>query len=109
MQGGRLRHQITIESSSASKNGFGEEVLTWATYMSTWASIDPIRGREYMEAKQVQADVDTRIRVRGQSDKTLKPSMRVKFGSRYFMIISVINVVEIGKEIQLMCREQIDG
>lgn len=110
MGAGRYRHRITIESSSAVLNGFGEETLTWSTYMTAWAAIEPLRGREYMEAKQVQADVDTRIRLRGQASKTIQPSMRVKFGARIYEIVSPpINVSEIGKEVQLMCREQIDG
>lgn len=109
MQSGRLRKRITIESSTATRNSFGEEIPNWATYMSAWAAIEPIRGREYLEAKQVQADIDTRIRVRGQPGKTIRPTMRVKYGSRIYMILSVISVSEIGKEIQLMCREQIDG
>jgi SPP1 family predicted phage head-tail adaptor len=109
MQAGRLRQQVIIENFTVTKNAFGEEIPGWATYMSTWAAVEPVRGREYMEARQVQADVDTRIRVRAQSGKTILPTMRVKFGSRIYTIQSVINVGELGKEIQLMCKEQIDA
>ena len=35
------------------------------------------------------------------------PKMRVKFGSRIFDILSVINVKESNRELQLMCRESI--
>ena len=33
------------------------------------------------------------------------PKMRVKYGSRIFDILSVINVSERNRELQLMCRE----
>lgn len=109
MQSGRLRKRITIESYTVAQGETGQETKTWSTYMSAWAAIEPMRGREFMEAKQLQADVDTRIRMRGQPDKTVKPSMRVKFGTRTYLISSVINVNEIGEELQLICKEQIDG
>lgn len=109
MKIGNLRHRITIQKKSATRDSYGAETISWTTYLTVWAAIEPLRGREYMEARQVQADVDTRIRMRAQSVYTIKPGMQVLFGARIFDIISVIEVEERNREVQLMCREQIEG
>lgn len=108
MQAGWLRHRITIKDKQISRADNGEEVITWADHYSAWASIEPLRGREYLESKQIVADVDTRIRLRHQPDETPLPRMRVYFGSRIFEIVSVVNVKEKGAELNLMCKELID-
>jgi len=70
------------------------------------ASIEPISGREYFSAQTTQADVTHRINLRYVAG--VKPKMRVKYGSRIFDILSVSNVDERNRELQLMCRESID-
>lgn len=107
MQAGRLRHRIVVQKKQAKVDSFGEEVISWVKHLDAWGSIEPLRGQEYLEAKQVQADVSTRIRMRWQAGIT--PGMRVLYGSRVFDIQSVINVFERGRELQLMCLERIEG
>ena len=108
MQAGWLRHRITIQDKQISRKDNGEEDISWADHFSAWASIEPLRGREYLESRQIQADVDTRIRLRHQPDQQPLPRMRVEFGSRYFEIVSVANVKEKGAELNLMCRELVE-
>ena len=73
-----------------------------------WAAIEPLRGREWLETRMVQADVDTRIRIRYLS--TVTPSMRVLWGTRVFEIIAPpIHLQERKRETHLMCREQNNG
>jgi SPP1 family predicted phage head-tail adaptor len=107
MQAGRLRQRIRIEKKTVTRNAVGEEVIAWAPLVSLWASIEPLRGREYLEAKQVQASVDARIVVRYQPE--ILPSMRVVFSERVYAIESVIHVAEGKRETQLMVTEQING
>ena len=76
---------------------------TWSTYATVQASIEPISGREYFAAQSTQADVTHRIRIRYLSG--IVPKMRVSYNSRIFDILSVINVGERNRELQLMCRE----
>ena len=76
---------------------------TWSTYATVQASIEPISGREYFAAQSTQADVTHRIRIRYFSG--IVPKMRVSYNSRIFDILSVINVGERNRELQLMCRE----
>lgn len=103
MRAGKLRHKITIESKSNAQDAYGALVETWSTYATAWASIEPLTGREYFEQGKVSSEVTTRIRIRHISGVT--NLMRVKFGTRIFTIVTVINIDERNKEYELMCKE----
>ena len=105
MEAGKLRNRVTIQKKSVVRDSYGAETITWVTHCQAWASIEPLRGREFMEARQAQAELTTRIRVRYQSG--IEPEMRVLFGTRTFDIQDVIHVLERRREIQLMCTEQL--
>jgi SPP1 family predicted phage head-tail adaptor len=105
MKIGKLRHRITIEQVTETQDTDGSVVETWAVFATIQASIEPISGREYFAAQSTQADVTHRIRLRYLSGVT--PKMRVNYSSRIFDILSVINVNERNRELQLMCRESI--
>lgn len=108
MRAGQLHERVVIQSKSVTRDTYGAETVTWVTHATVWASIEPLRGREFLEARMVQADVDTRIRIRYLS--TVTPSMRVLWGARVFEIIAPpIHVGERRRETQLMCREQNNG
>jgi SPP1 family predicted phage head-tail adaptor len=106
VRAGKLRHRITIEQVAETQDSDGSVIETWSTFANAQASIDPISGREYFAAQTTQADVTHRISLRFISG--VIPKMRVKYGSRNFDILSVINVGERNRELQLMCRETID-
>jgi len=103
---GKLRNRVTIEQVAETQDSDGSVIETWSNYAGAQAAIEPISGREYFAAQTTQADVTHRISLRYVSGVT--PKMRVKYGSRVFDILSVININERNRELQLMCRESID-
>lgn len=103
MRAGRLRHVITIQQATETRDSVGAIIRTWATYDTVRASIEPLNGREYFNASQVQAEVSTRIRVRYLDGLTSK--MRILFGSRIYDIKAIINDKERNFEMTLMCVE----
>lgn len=105
MKIGRLRHRITIEQVAEAQDTDGAVLESWTPYTTVQASIEPVSGREYFAAQSTQADVTHRISLRYLSGIT--PKMRVNHTSRIFDILSVINVGERNRELQLMCRESI--
>ncbi len=107
MNAGRLRHRIRIQTPTAARNGYGEQIITWTTLATVWAAVEPLRGRELYDAEQVQAEISHRVRIRPYPGVT--PQMRVLFDSRVLMIETVINVEERGRDMQLMCREMPDA
>lgn len=106
MFAGWLRHRIVIQELVGAKNSYGEVVQSWQDVATVWASVEPLRGREYVEAAAAQANVDHRIRMRYRAG--IGPAMRVKFGERVFAIVSVIDARERHKELELMCKEGVD-
>jgi SPP1 family predicted phage head-tail adaptor len=102
---GKLRHRITIEQVTETQDADGSIVEIWSPFAVVQASIEPASGREYLAAQSIQADVTHRIILRFLTG--IVPKMRVNYGSRIFDILSVINVGERNRELQLMCRESI--
>ena len=39
MQAGRLRHRITVQKKSVTRDGFGAEVISWTKHVDAWGSI----------------------------------------------------------------------
>lgn len=107
MNPGILRNQVVIQRKTSTQSTTGEEVITWVNVAMVWASIEPLRGQEFLEAARLAADIDARIRIRYRAG--ILPSMRVVFGERIFDIQAVIHVKELKREMQLMVKERIDG
>lgn len=103
MRAGELRHRVTIQQKSVTRDSFGAETVSWTDVAVVWAAIEPLQGREFFSAQQVNAEVTTRIRIRYRSGIT--PAMRVLFGSRAFDIQGIINIEERNRELHLMCKE----
>lgn len=100
---GRLRHRIVIQSPTETINSYGEREQTWATFATVWASIEPMRGRELLEAQQINAELSVKIRIRYLA--SVKPKYRISWDSRTFEINSIANIEERDREIELMCTE----
>lgn len=105
MNAGKLNHRITVQSKTAAADTYGGETITWTTFATVWASIEPLRGNEFIESQRAGAELTTRIRVRYRSGYA--PTMRVTWGTHVYDVEAVINVNEAGRETQLMCREVI--
>jgi SPP1 family predicted phage head-tail adaptor len=105
MKIGKLRHRIAIEQVAEIQDSDGSVIETWSAFADVQASLEPVSGREYLAAHSTQADVTHRINLRYLAG--IVPKMRVNYDSRIFDILSVINVGERNRELQLMCRENI--
>ncbi len=105
IRAGELRHKVTIQNYTTSPNAVSEPVKTWADYATVWASIEPIRGKEFWDSQQVNAEITGKIKLRYLSGITSK--MRVKYETRIFEILSVINPGEKNRELQLMVKESV--
>lgn len=103
MKIGKLRHRITLQEYTSSRDSFGAEVETWSDTATVWASIEPLSGREYFAAQQVNAEISTKITLRYRS--SVKPTMRVLYEGRVYEILSVINAGERNRELILICKE----
>ena len=102
MFAGELRHYVTIQTPTFTQDAAGGPTITWGTYANVWASIEPLKGNEYLQAK-VQSEVETRIRIRALDG--VEEKMRVLWTPTTYEIVTVINVFERDQEMQLMCKK----
>lgn len=104
MDAGRLDKRISIERVEITQDPvYGSSVESWVPAHTLWASVEPISGREYWQAKLAMSESTVRIRIRYVPG--IVSTMRVVYLGRTFGIQSVINVAEANREIQLMCLE----
>ncbi|HDZ39249.1 MAG TPA: head-tail adaptor protein [Marinobacter sp.] len=103
MQAGQLRHRVEVQASSEA-NSRGNTTKTWTTEVTIWAGIEPLSGRELIEAQEVVADATHRVKIRYLADVT--PKKRFLFGTRELYIESVQNIDERNRELVLTCVER---
>jgi len=102
MQAGRLRRRVTIQRKTVTRDSFGAETITWQEVATVWASVEPLRGREFLESRRAEAEVTTRITIRYRAGIT--PEMRVVHGDDAYNIVSVIEPESRLRALVLMCR-----
>ena len=103
MRSGRLRHRVTIEEATDTRDGVGHPIPAWMTWAIVWAEIVPLSGRELYAAQEVHNEITTRIWLRYREGLTTK--MRLRHGSTIYNINAPINSGERNKVIQLLCSQ----
>jgi SPP1 family predicted phage head-tail adaptor len=103
LRSGKLRRRLEIQRVIETQGATGEITVTWGTFATVWGSVEPLRGQEFWAAKEQQAQVDTRIRIRYLEGVT--PKMQVLDGTRVFLIYAVIDPETRHQEMQLMAQE----
>lgn len=104
MRAGKLRHLVTVDQRSATPDTYGEPAQTWTPlYTNQPASIEPLSGRELINAQAVQSDVTHRVRMRYVSG--IETKHRIVFGTRVLDIRAIRNVDERGIEWEMLCTE----
>lgn len=103
MRIGDLNKRITLQSKTSVADGMGGTTDAFADVCTVWAAIWPTSAREQVEANQTVMTISHRVRIRYRSD--IKASWKIKFGERYFAIVSIINPSERNQMLDLLCRE----
>lgn len=107
IRSGRLRDLVEIRNPVRTLNEHGEEKLNYVTVETAWVSVEPIRAREYIEARHLQPELETVI--------VLRPTDNVRSDSQivvldkgiervYELIGPPINVENRNKRMELLCR-----
>ena len=104
---GQLDKRVKIQQATVARDAHGQPIETWSDLASVWASIEPLRGREFFAARQFQAE--TTHKLTGHWISGVLPTMRISHGSRTFGIEAVINVGERNRVLELMCTEVLAG
>ena len=103
MKVGRLRHQLTIESYTASIAANGETSKTWTTTATVFGEVRPVSAREVLRGDKAQQEISHVATIRHRSGVLAK--MRVKWLGRTLEILGVIPDRTDSRMIQLTCKE----
>lgn len=110
MNAGKFRNLITIQQPTSAQQTDGSYGVTWSTFATVYAAIEPLTGKELVMAGGVETMYTHRIRTRAIGGIT--PNMRVQFVdgfsgvTRYFSIVHIRNVESGNREMQLICEER---
>lgn len=104
MRAGKLRHRIVLQRNEPVRNALGDPIPNWVDYATVYAEVSPLKGREFFDAQQVNAELTTRVRIRWREG--VKAEHRIVFRDRTLEIASPpININEKNHELVLMCKE----
>ena len=104
---GSLNKRIELQAQTKTSDEMGGFVTIWTSMLPAGttiaAAIWPISASEMIQAGQTVMTITHRIRIRYRS--VLKNSWKIKFGNRYFAIVSILNPNEAGKYLDILCKE----
>lgn len=102
MNPGQLTERVTIQRVQSGADEIGQPYSTWLTLGTTWASVEPLVGREYFAAGGAQSEVTTKVRMRYRPGIT--SADRLIHEGKLYGITSVIDYKSANRELVLMCR-----
>ena len=104
MRIGQLRHRVTIQSPTSTPDSAGQELITYTGGVSVAAEVVDLSGEEFIAARQLNAEVTTRVTIRYRTG--IGPSMRVLHGTRELPLVSPpIDPDGRRRWYHLMCKE----
>lgn len=98
-----LNRKITFRKVTLTQNpSTGEMIETWTDYLSVFAKVEPLVGREYLAAAAIQAEDTIKFTMRFRDD--VSPAMRIAFDGKTFNIQSIQNIRSANRETLIYAR-----
>jgi len=98
-----MKRVISIQQKAKVKDSVGSWSETWSEVIKTRAAIWPVSAGEQVKNQQVENQITHKVRIRYQAG--IIPEMHIVYNSRVFEIISIINVQEENRWLDLICTE----
>lgn len=104
---GAFRNKVTVKNVTETVGSYGGITQTWATYAIRMAVIEPLRGREFFNAQQLNSEASLKITFRYDSiTAAITSKMQIVFGNHTYLIVAPpINVGMFNQQIECMCKE----
>lgn len=96
LQIGKMDRRITIEQPTQGVGPYGEPIETWMDLATVWANAYAGAGKEFVAARQVNAEVSMQFQIRWRSD--LSTTMRIFYDGKYF---DIVDIAEVGRHERL--------
>lgn len=104
---GILRSRVLLEVKSRTADGGGGASVAWLQIGFVWANIEPLSGFQRLHAEQLESSITHKITIRYRSD--VRAEMRLKNGTRLFMVRSVFDHGERHEWMTMMCEEILEA
>lgn len=101
---GRMNKRITFCKYEEKEDALSQTAQVLTEVKTVWAGVEPTRGREYQEAQRIRPELTYKVTTRYHQGIT--PDMVIRWGTRYFYIVSVINVRERNEMLEIICTEK---
>lgn len=98
-----FKHKITFQKLSITTNENGFEVEEWQDFITCWAKVENLRGREFFAAEAVQAEKTVKFTIRYLQDLT--EDMRILFEDKQYNITFIDNIQYRNKYIEIKALE----
>jgi len=103
---GKMRKRVVLSTITATQETtYGSWVQASATNSTRWASIEPISARDRIVAGQNVSEGTHIVRMRYAS--AIDQCVTLTYGSRVFEVLAAVNVNELGKVTELICKERL--
>ena len=98
-----MRERITIQKSSTKKDGTGNHTLAWSDHYKCYSYVNNLSGKEYWEAKQVNAETELDFVIRYCSEVSAFDTehFRILFRGNIYNITFVDNVQYKNKTVKI--------
>jgi len=100
---GQLNKRVEIQAPVSVSDGMGGSTESFNALATVWAAIWPVSATEQVQTMQNVMTISHRIRIRYRSG--MLASYRIKFGTRYFNIVSIVNPNEKNEWLDIMAKE----
>jgi SPP1 family predicted phage head-tail adaptor len=87
-----FRKQVTIQNVAQVSDGQGGFTETWNDGSTVWASIEPLKGYEKVQAMQMQSPQTHKVTMRYTAEVTA--ASRIRYGDRIFWVKEVLDPEE---------------
>ena len=100
---GELNKRIILQIAQLKQDSYGEPIETWTDIATVWANIITSGGREFYAAQKMNAETTAVIKMRYRA--AMHTRFRIKYGNRYFEILSIADPEEHHESLLLSCKE----
>ncbi len=106
MRAGTLRHPVTFRRTVETDDDDGTVIVTHEEVEDAWISIEPLGGREAIEAQQLNPTMTHKVRKR--HGEPITPDCWFAHDGHTYNVIAVRNINTRGVMDELLCGEDVN-
>ena len=103
---GELRDKVTLRRKAETADGMGGFTETWSDMGTAWAKVTSVRGKELMEALQLQGELTHKVFMRYRAD--VDEANQITWRGRTLKIVSPPIILGHDQWLEILCKEETD-